>query len=233
MLRILTPIFLILYSGVARVWAQAVSSNRCAAWAKPLPVELLGQSGEADVVLQPPESSSSAGSSLALHDLQLSQLDPSEFTPLTDPVVVFQMDLACKEAPIPLTEQKVTTSPAIASGSCDAIFMWWDCWTDPDCSVLLSCAPSFATHHPDKHKIPWRDHWMQAIYYPQSSTIAQQGEPLSLVACHDEYSMWFDVLLERPEAPLPMPQPQPGLQMAMSRYHTHFLKLALLVSIIY
>jgi len=202
--------------GVARVWAQAVSSKRCAAWAKPLPVEL-GQSGEADVVLQPPKSSSSAGSSLALHDLQLSQLDPSEFTPLTDPVVVFQMDLACKEAPIPLTEQKVTTSPAIASGSCDAIFMWWDCWTDPDCSVLLSCAPSFATHHPDKHKIPWRDHWMQAIYYPQSSTIAQQGEPLSLVACHDEYSMWFDVLLERPEAPLPMPHPQPGLQMAMSR----------------
>ena len=223
---------LILLSGVARVWAQAVSSKRCAAWAKPLPVDL-GQSGEADVVLQPPKSSSSAGSSLALHDLQLSQLDPSEFTPLTDPVVVFQMDLACKEAPIPLTEQKTTTSPAIASGSCDAIFMWWDCWTDPDCSVLLSCAPSFATHHPDKHKIPWRDHWMQAIYYPQSSTIAQQGEPLSLVACHDEYSMWFDVLLERPEAPLPMPHPQPGLQMAMSRYHTHFLKLALLVSIIY
>ena len=45
----------------------------------------------------------------------------------------------------------------------------WDCWTDPDCSVLLSCAPSFASPHLDKSKdqIPWRDHWMQAVYYPQ------------------------------------------------------------------
>ena len=44
---------------------------------------------------------------MALHDLQLSQLDPSEFTPLTEPVVVFEMDLACTKAPIPLREQNV------------------------------------------------------------------------------------------------------------------------------
>ena len=56
---------------------------------------------------QPPSSSGSAGSSLALHDLQLSQLNPSEFTPLTEPVVVFEMDLACSKAPIPLREQNV------------------------------------------------------------------------------------------------------------------------------
>ena len=85
---------------------------------------------------------------------------------------------------------------------------------------------------------------MQAVYYPQvgcspgnlseslflhivslhcekktfqSRTVAKQGEPLSLIACHDEYSMWFDVILSKPEVPLAMPQPQPGLQMAMSR----------------
>ena len=120
----------------------------------------------------------------------------------------------------------------------------WDCWTDPDCSVLLSCAPAFASphHEKSKDKIPWRDHWMQAVYYPQvdhpqgnfnvwhiivclncetktfqSRTVATKGEPVSLVACHDEYSMWFDLILSNPEVPLPMPQPQPGLQMAMSR----------------
>jgi len=204
----------IVVPGVARVWAQAVSSPRCAAWARPLPVHLGN-----DCALQPPSSSGSAGSSLALHDLQLSQLDPSEFIPLTEPVVVFQMDLACTQAPISLAEQKVATAPAIASGPCDAIFMWWDCWTDPDCSVLLSCAPAFASphHEKSKDKIPWRDHWMQAVYYPQSRTVATKGEPVSLVACHDEYSMWFDLILSNPEVPLPMPQPQPGLQMAMSR----------------
>ena len=82
---------------------------------------------------------------------------------------------------------------------------------------------------------------MQAVYYPQvdhpkgscfepnfvclncetktfqSRTVATKGEPVSLVACHDEYSMWFDLILSNPEVPLPMPQPQPGLQMAMSR----------------
>ena len=47
--------------------------------------------------------------------------------------------------------------------------------------------------------------------------MATKGEPVSLVACHDEYSMWFDLILSNPEVPLPMPQPQPGLQMAMSR----------------
>jgi len=41
---------------------------------------------------------------------------------------------------------------------------------------------------------------------------------VSLVACHDEYSMWFDLIPDcNLDVPLPMPQPQPGLQMAMSR----------------
>ena len=217
---------------MARVWAQAVSSPRCAAWAKPLPVNL-GNDGVLQVYIcdkalfhpltptfpiislhiyqsrsQPPSSSGSAGSSLALHDLQLSQLDPSEFIPLTEPVVVFQMDLACTQAPIPLTDQKVSprfhstllnvvTCTSCKGGNSSGNCFWrmrcnlyvvrqnfksmekflivekrWDCWTDPDCSVLLSCAPSFASPHLDKSKdeIPWRDHWMQAVYYPQVHT---------------------------------------------------------------
>ena len=49
--------------------------------------------------------------------------------------------------------------------------------------------------------------------------MATKGEPVSLVACHDEYSMWFDLIPDcNLDVPLPMPQPQPGLQMAMSRY---------------
>merc|ERR1719220_1276482 len=44
----------IVVPGVARVWAQAVSSPRCSAWARPQPLDL-GLSG----VLQPPSSSGS------------------------------------------------------------------------------------------------------------------------------------------------------------------------------
>ena len=51
--------------------------------------------------------------------------------------------------------------------------MWWDTWTDPDCSILLSCAPSWAHHNLAMGaELPWRDHWMQAIYYPRTHTTA-------------------------------------------------------------
>ena len=39
----------------------------------------------------------------------------------------------------------------------------------------------------------WRDHWMQAIYYPQTSVSVEKGEEFIVHANHDEYSLWFDV----------------------------------------
>jgi hypothetical protein len=57
----------------------------------------------------------------------------------------------------------------------------------------------------------------QAIYYPQSRTVATKGSALSVVACPDEYSLWFDLLPAPPGGPLALPSPGPGLQMAMSR----------------
>jgi hypothetical protein len=38
-------------------------------------------------------------------------------------------------------------SKALRSGKCDAVFMWWEIFMDPDKKVLLSCAPKWA--HPD------------------------------------------------------------------------------------
>merc|ERR1719187_2970229 len=55
--------------GHARIWAQAVSSSKCADWAGPQPVVL----GEGRDVLQPVPGVG-GHSSLALHDLQLSAL---------------------------------------------------------------------------------------------------------------------------------------------------------------
>ncbi len=49
--------------------------------------------------------------------------------------------------PIPVKDQTSTVSKALSSGKCDAVFMWWEIFMDPDKKVLLSCAPKWA--HPD------------------------------------------------------------------------------------
>jgi len=198
--------------GVARIYAQVVSSNKCSTWSRPHPIQL-----SQSQTLSPPPSKGGGYSSLALHDLQLSQLDQDMFTPITAPTVVFELDLSCQNGPLPLSDQSVLEIPTLASGPCDAVFMWWDCWTDPGNTVLLSCAPAWATHHPPPH-LPWRDHWMQAVYYPRSSTVAKAGDKISLVSCHDEYSLWFDVCDPGTSTPpLSLPSPSAGVHMAMSR----------------
>eukprot|EP00090_Calanus_glacialis_P010298 TRINITY_DN18678_c0_g1_i1.p1 TRINITY_DN18678_c0_g1~~TRINITY_DN18678_c0_g1_i1.p1 ORF type:complete len:702 (-),score=219.83 TRINITY_DN18678_c0_g1_i1:21-2126(-) len=197
--------------GIARIYAQVVSSAKCSTWSRPHPIQL----GSSDS-LSPAPSAEGGYSSLALHDLQLSQLDQAMFTPISAPTVVFEMDLSCKNGPLPTFDQSVVTIPALATGSCDAVFMWWDCWTDPAKTILLSCAPSWAIHHTPPH-LPWRDHWMQAVYYPRSQTVATAGQDISLVSCHDEYSLWFDVRSSGPTDCLSMPSPSAGVHMAMSR----------------
>lgn len=47
---------------------------------------------------------------------------------------------------------------------------------------------------------PWRDHWMQAIYYPISVpkiSSVQEEQKIVLISCHDEYSFWFDLSLSK------------------------------------
>lgn len=73
--------------------------------------------------------------------------------------------------------------------------------------VLLSCAPVW--EHPDVSDyikedtlcfnemadlIPWRDHWMQAVYYLPEEVPIMRGDVVNLVGYHDEYSFWFKLL---------------------------------------
>ncbi|XP_066288286.1 protein arginine N-methyltransferase 7-like [Branchiostoma lanceolatum] len=69
--------------------------------------------------------------------------------------------------------------------------MWWDIEMDPDSSVLLSVAPSWA--HPTPHNMQWRDHWMQAVYFNPQSIPVEKGQQVALHGRHDEYSLWFQV----------------------------------------
>lgn len=68
----------------------------------------------------------------------------------------------------------------------------WDLKMDIDNKIILSCAPLWA--HPDgSRKIPWRDHWMQAIYYLPKEIDVREGEEINLISCHDEFSLWFNL----------------------------------------
>jgi len=71
----------------------------------------------------------------------------------------------------------------------------------------LSCAPVWEHPNvPDKlkkdnlclHKmtdlIPWRDHWMQAVYYLPEEVPITYGVEINLIGYHDEYSFWFKLL---------------------------------------
>lgn len=69
----------------------------------------------------------------------------------------------------------------------------------------MSCAPVWA--HPDvknnikngesyeklANDIPWRDHWMQAIYYLPNDLHISPEKEVFLAGLHDEYSFWFSL----------------------------------------
>ncbi|XP_023340534.1 protein arginine N-methyltransferase 7 isoform X2 [Eurytemora carolleeae] len=214
----------IVVPGIARMFAQAVSCKKASEWSRLRSIEL-------DPVKKAKRRSTGGGGSgdteqggrihiednhtinnLMLHDVQLSELDETLFTPLSPPTQVFHFDLACRSAPIPTKETTQNRFEAINSGECTAVFMWWDCFTDPDNQILLSCAPKWIHHDPKN--MPWRDHWMQAIYYPQSEIKVTKGDSLLLTSNHDEYSLTFDV---NHENTTPLAVPHVDLPMCRTR----------------
>lgn len=181
------------------MWAQLVESDHVRGWNRINPLIDL-DSGKTLIV--PPKKTSVCPGASAVHDIQLTQLPRESFKPLLPPQPIFKFDWTGSE---PLVFKEVVTlrEKAIASGTAHAVFMWWDLMMDSENKVLLSCAPVW--EHPDgkeymkngssleeaSDKIPWRDHWMQAVYYLPEEHSVEQGEELILVGTHDEYSFSF------------------------------------------
>lgn len=96
--------------------------------------------------------------------------------------------------------------------------------------IVFSCAPWWS--HPDadisaehpQDSIPWRDHWMQAVYYfPQEVTVSKDKE-VTLISCQDEYSLWFyleDDQLKYNKYKRPICEC--GVHMVYSRTHVSYL----------
>ncbi|KAG1701356.1 Protein arginine N-methyltransferase 7 [Nymphon striatum] len=167
----------------AVIYAQIVQSDTALRWNQPQPIEL----GETKLVNFPSYISNCSGAA-AVHDIQLTELPRDEFQIITKPSAVFTFDFSGKE-PILFKKHTVTDIPVEESGKCQAIFMWWDLQMDLDAEIILSCAPIWA--HPTPNNMQWRDHWMQAIYYPEKCINVKKNEIINLNAYHDMYSLWF------------------------------------------
>ncbi|KAH8348462.1 hypothetical protein KR084_007655 [Drosophila pseudotakahashii] len=190
----------------ARCYAQVAQSPLAAQWNSLKTLANL----DGEPLLHPPEQLKGCAGEAGLHDVQLSQLPSSAFRPLTDPVEIFQFDFQRKQAREKQREQ-VLKLQSKQPGAAELVFYWWDIQMDDGGEILLSCAPYWAhpqlkelaaqkaKDHPLANVVPWRDHWMQAIYYiPKPFQLLEAGKSFHLSCHHDEYSLWFDAREEAP-----------------------------------
>lgn len=165
---------------------------------------------DGEIVLRAPANISACRGMADFQSVQLSELSPDLFVPLTDPIEIMQIDFNRKTA---RELNRALEIPVVAkrTGSTDLVFYWWAIQMDREGEIVLSCAPYWA--HPDymeqlrkrvikpnqinwKNIMPWRDHWMQAIYYipkPLQLTISDADNKFILYFNHDAYSLWFNV----------------------------------------
>ncbi|XP_053606686.1 protein arginine N-methyltransferase 7 isoform X2 [Plodia interpunctella] len=181
------------------------------------------------VILRTPQKMKDCAGSAAVHDLQLSQLPRASFRELSDPIPVFYYDWSGR-SPIDFKRTVKQTFTATGTGRAQMVFMWWELNMDTEGRICLSCAPWWS--HPDANitaerpqdSIPWRDHWMQAVYYlPQEITLKNHHEA-TLISCQDEYSLWFYLEDEKiKQKHYKRPICECGVHMALSRTHVSYL----------
>ncbi|KAK0167741.1 hypothetical protein PV327_001609 [Microctonus hyperodae] len=192
----------------AIVWGQIIESDTAKSWNRMNPITDLDNS---KIIIEPPSAINTCSGSSAVHDVQLSQLPETSFRSLHYAEKIFIFDWSSNQRLI-FDDRKTIPLSVITSGTTHALFMWWDLIMDDDEEILLSCAPIW--QHPDaateyKSKssdtsqlIPWRDHWMQAIYYFPKEITLEVGDKIDLVGYHDEYSFWFQVKQHSGDEPI-------------------------------
>ncbi len=174
----------IVVPNAANVYAQVVEYDQGRRWKTLLPLTLPNGTS-----LKAPAEIDKCPGGVAVHDLQLQQVPQSDFMAISHPVKVFRFDFGRRSDSHKDSCQK--SIKALSGGRCDAVFMWWDLEMDVDDKIQLSCAPCWA--HPEPDDLQWRDHWMQAVYYPREQTLVEKGQEFTLCSSHDGYSLWFDI----------------------------------------
>ncbi|XP_075045016.1 protein arginine N-methyltransferase 7 [Mixophyes fleayi] len=167
----------------ATVYAQLVESHRLWSWNKLFPIQL-----DCRTIQPPPEMQSCPGAP-SVCDVQLSQLNPGDFTPLSDIMVIFRVDFSQHISSSAASHPVNFTSAT--NGAAQVVLSWWDIDMDPEGTINCSMKPSWL--YPRLHPVPWRDHWMQCVYFlPEEKKVAQ-GEELCLTAHQDDYCIWYSL----------------------------------------
>ncbi|XP_017289726.1 protein arginine N-methyltransferase 7 isoform X1 [Kryptolebias marmoratus] len=165
----------------ATVYAQLVESELLWSWAQLQPVEAEGAQ------LVPPPAIGRCAGAHSVCDIQLSQVSPASFTPLSPLCTMFSVDFS---KPVSSAFQsRSATFVAQSAGRAQVVLSWWDLDMDPSGTIVCSMAPSWT--YPQPETAPWRDHWMQSVYFLPVEIQVAQGDELSLTVCHDDYSLWF------------------------------------------
>uniref|UniRef100_A0A3B4WNK7 Protein arginine N-methyltransferase n=1 Tax=Seriola lalandi dorsalis TaxID=1841481 RepID=A0A3B4WNK7_SERLL len=168
----------------ATVYAQLVESELLWSWAQLQPVEVEG----ARCLVPPPDVGRCAGAH-SVCDIQLSQVSPNSFTPLGPLCTMFRVDFS---KPVSSAFQSHSSQfVAQSSGRAQVVLSWWDLDMDPSGSIVCTMAPSWT--YPQPKMGPWRDHWMQSVYFLPVESRVTEGEELSLTVCHDDYSLWYSL----------------------------------------
>uniref|UniRef100_A0A669C4M9 Protein arginine N-methyltransferase n=1 Tax=Oreochromis niloticus TaxID=8128 RepID=A0A669C4M9_ORENI len=167
----------------ATVYAQLVESELLWSWAQLQPVEVEGAR------LVPPPAVGRCAGAHAVCDIQLSQVSPASFTPLGPVCTMFTVDFS---KPVSSAFQAHSSQfVAQSSGRAQVVLSWWDLDMDPSGSIVCTMAPSWTYQEPKM--APWRDHWMQSVYFLPVESQVTEGEELSLMVCHDDYSLWYSL----------------------------------------
>ncbi|KAJ8398678.1 hypothetical protein AAFF_G00422060 [Aldrovandia affinis] len=167
----------------ATVYAQLVQSEQLWSWAQLLPIDVEGRK------LRPPPAVGRCAGAPSVCDIQLSQVAPHTFTPLGPLCTMFSVDFS---RPVSSASQSHSCRfEASASGQAQVVLSWWDIDMDPAGTIVCTMAPSWT--HPEPESYPWRDHWMQSVYFLPVEQRVTEGEDLSLTVSHDDYSLWYSL----------------------------------------
>uniref|UniRef100_A0A224Z6D1 Protein arginine N-methyltransferase n=1 Tax=Rhipicephalus zambeziensis TaxID=60191 RepID=A0A224Z6D1_9ACAR len=193
----------------ATVYAQVVESPFLRSFHIPNDIEITPE-----LKVEVPGLVRTCPGSPAVFDIQLSQLRRSDFVCVTDQMPIFRHVFSeidtLKEA-----ETACVYLMSKAEATCHAVIMWWELEMNREDSIHLSCAPYWA--HPSGKKQQWRDHWMQAVYFPPYEVRVSRDQELTLVVRRDGFSICVLVSMsETPKTPA-VPACRCALHMNASR----------------
>ncbi|XP_012566808.3 protein arginine N-methyltransferase 7 [Hydra vulgaris] len=145
-----------------------------------------------------PEAFKECPGTASAHEVQINQLYPNHLKLLSEAQEMkkfdfqtpYHHDFINKESKYSKSESIINITQ---SGTIDAVLTWWDLYLDESSKIKLSMEPIWMR----KELYHWRDHWMQAVYYLPKALKVNKGDKLFVSMYHDDYSVWFDVQINK------------------------------------